>query len=70
MDAPTTIGMLHLMDHWQLMLKVMAGDPLPELPAQPGTVHRRLGDIPEADAYAEAWDREHSLPDSEGGSHD
>lgn len=38
MTPEATIGLLHMLDHWKLMLMQMQGQPLPELPAQRGRV--------------------------------
>lgn len=36
MTPEATIGMLHMLDHWKLMLAQMQGQPLPPLPNLPG----------------------------------
>jgi len=40
MSPDAVIGMLHMLDHWRLMLGQLQGEPLPALPEVPGRVHR------------------------------
>ena len=77
MTPEAAIGLLHMLDHWKLMLMQMQGQPLPELPAQRGRVIAApKPPTPEEDAErldaevqaARIW-RE-LASDTEGGSHD
>ncbi len=77
MTPEATIGLLHMLDHWHLMLCQMRGETLPPLPAIQGRQH--LQPIPGDDLFvarnrqvlsdlrvAEIW-RELAA-DTEGGS--
>lgn len=58
MTPESVFGVLHLADRFALMLRTLAGKPVPKLPHAPGRRCRPLGEIP-ADGFdpvAEAWD--------------
>ena len=49
-------------ERWTLMLASLRGQPLPPLPPCTGRRCRPLGEIPEHDAHAEAWDEARLRP--------
>jgi hypothetical protein len=62
---------LALFDRWRLTLAQLQGQPLPEPPQGTGRKCRPLGEIPDSDPHAEAWDADNELAsDTEGGSID
>lgn len=55
MTPESVVGLLHLADHWKLMLHHLLGQPLPPLPDAPGRIFK--APIPtDSDPLAEAWD--------------
>jgi hypothetical protein len=52
MSPDSIIGALHLFDRWALLLRGLAGEPLPALPEFPDRVHR-LPEPPTVEADAE-----------------